>query len=53
MSLQLWADNGWLRAHTTSANDVEELIEVVTRLHQITLAWLRAHHLELLHADEG
>ena len=31
MSLQDWADNGWLRAHTTSAEEVGNLLAIVDR----------------------
>jgi hypothetical protein len=31
MSLQQWADNGWLRPHKTSAGEIENLIKIVDR----------------------
>jgi len=31
MSLQSWADNGWLRAHRTSRQEVGELLKIVER----------------------
>ncbi|MCZ6636225.1 MAG: hypothetical protein O7G87_22745 [bacterium] len=31
MSLQLWADNGWLRAHITNAEEVSNLMAIVDR----------------------
>ena len=29
MTLQQWADNGWLRPHKTSSKEVENLINIV------------------------
>ncbi len=31
MSLQQWADNGWLRSHTTSAEEASSLLAIVER----------------------
>ena len=31
MSLQDWANNGWLRAHATSKSEILQLIEIVNR----------------------
>jgi hypothetical protein len=31
MSLQQWADNGWLRAHQTSPQEIADLFAIVTR----------------------
>ncbi len=31
MSLQQWADNGWLRPHRTSPEEIENLIKIVDR----------------------
>lgn len=31
MSLQLWADNGWLRLHRTSAEEISKLLVVADR----------------------
>jgi hypothetical protein len=31
MSLQNWADNGWLRAHSTSRQEIGELLQIVDR----------------------
>jgi len=31
MSLQNWANNGWLRAHQTSAQEINDLLAIVDR----------------------
>ena len=31
MTLQHWADNGWLKAHQTSAQEIAQLLEIVER----------------------
>jgi len=31
MSLKLWLDNGWLRVHKTSKNEIENLLMIVER----------------------
>ena len=31
MSLQLWANNGWLRPHQTSAKEIQDLLAIVKR----------------------
>lgn len=31
MSLQLWANNGWLKPHTTSREEVGNLLAIVRR----------------------
>jgi len=31
MSLKVWADNGWLRHHQTSENEIANLIAIVER----------------------
>jgi hypothetical protein len=31
MTLQQWAENGWLRPHKTSAKEIKDLIRIVER----------------------
>jgi hypothetical protein len=31
MSLQSWLNNGWLRAHKTSPQEIQDLLEIVDR----------------------
>jgi len=31
MTLKDWANNGWLRAHTTSKQEIKQLFEIVER----------------------
>ena len=31
MTLQNWADNGWLRAHKTNKQEIQQLLEIVDR----------------------
>ncbi len=52
MSLQQWANNGWLRPHQTSPQEVGELLAMVDRdltdaegdIRKEVLAWLRHNH---------
>ena len=31
MSLQQWANNGWLKAHQTSPKEIQDLLKIVER----------------------
>ncbi|MBL9136739.1 MAG: hypothetical protein JNK85_12755 [Verrucomicrobiales bacterium] len=59
MTLQQWANNGWLKAHHeyddaggATKKDADELIEFTRELREDVRAWLQDNHIELLLPDD-
>lgn len=50
MTLKQWVENGWLRPHKTSRQEISNLLAIVPAklLEKDVLAWLRSKHPDLM-----